>query len=326
VRPDDPDPRLIQALAARIFPGTPLEVTRVTEGVSTFVYRIRRRGETFYLRVLPEADASFAPEARVHTLLRSRGVRVPEVVYLEHREESLQRSVMVTTEIRGRHAGHCAGDEGTRTVLYAAGQQLAVINSVPVTGFGWVRRDRAEVIEIEAEHITHRAFVTEHLAADLAALEAGVLTPDVIATIRSVFAERDAWLDAEAGRLAHGDFDLTPIFQEDGRYTGIIDFGEIRGADRWYDLGHFRMHDGETLPAPLLDPLLEGYASVTPLPPDHRERISFAALLIAVRALTRCLERRPHLVARHTSLTSIPRDLAVLNRRDAEGAEVRRGW
>jgi hypothetical protein len=44
--------------------------------------------------------------------------------------------------------------------------------------------------------------------------------------------------------LAHGDFDLTHIFQRNGHYTGIIDFGEIMGSSPFYDLGHFKLHDG----------------------------------------------------------------------------------
>ncbi len=78
---------------------TSMIVDRAGDGISTFVYRLRRGEETFYLRVLPEAGDSFAPEAHVHTLLRQRGARVPEALYLEHRNEALQRSVMVTTEI-----------------------------------------------------------------------------------------------------------------------------------------------------------------------------------------------------------------------------------
>ena len=105
---------------------------------------------------------------------------------------------------------------------------------------------------------------------------------------------------------------MTQIFQADGRYTGIIDFGEIRGADRWYDLGHFRMHDGETLPVPVLDWLLEGYGSVAVLPADYRRRIGLAGLLIAVRALARGLERSPKQAERHQARTSIPRDLAMM--------------
>src|SRR5438552_17370156 len=64
--------RLIETLVARIFSrSVPLQVERVEEGVSTYVYRIDRGNEVFYLRVLPEANASFAPEVHVHELRRA---------------------------------------------------------------------------------------------------------------------------------------------------------------------------------------------------------------------------------------------------------------
>lgn len=38
-----------------------------------------------------------------------------------------------------------------------------------------------------------------------------------------------------AGVLVHGEFDTSHIFGRDGEYTGLIDFGEIRGADYSFD-------------------------------------------------------------------------------------------
>ena len=315
MRPDDPDPRAIQALVERLFPGGPASaVERVPEGVSTHVYRIRRGAETFYLRVLPEIGDSFAPEALAHRLLRERGVRAPEVLYVEDCNPVLGKSVMVTTEIAGDHVGHRPVDDLTRQIMIEAGRQLALVNGVPVDGFGWMRRDAGARDRLAGEHPTQRAFVEEHLANDLTALEDHVLTGEQVAAIRAVVDNHPDWLAGERALLAHGDFDVTHVYQREGRYSGVIDFGEIRGADPWYDLGHFRMHDGETLPVLTLDWLLEGYRAVTPLPPDHRARISFASLLIAVRALARTLAKNPNGVGQHQGLVAIRRDLAVLRR------------
>ncbi len=60
-------------------------------------------------------------------------------------------------------------------------------------------------------------------------------------------------------------------------------------------LGHrFRLHDGETLPAPLLPWLLAGYRAVAALPDDAEQRIAFASLLIGIRTLARMWPRRPN--------------------------------
>ncbi len=254
------DIRLIEALVARVFPCTvPSHVERVEEGVSTYVYRIYRGNELFYLRVLPEVNASFAPEVYVHEMLRAKNVKVPEVVYFEHYNEAVQRSVMVT---------------------------------IPVQQFGWIRRDSSEVTSLEAEFPTYRAYVFEHLEGDLAFLSEHVLNTREIKAIREIIDRYGTWLDVEQAWLAHGDFDATHIYQEHGRYTGIIDFGEIWGGDPFYDLGHFQVHDGETLPARVLPYLLAGYKEVVQLPPDYEQRIHFSSLLIATRALTRSMKKR----------------------------------
>jgi aminoglycoside phosphotransferase (APT) family kinase protein len=244
------DIRLIEALVAQIFSrSVPSHVERVEEGVSTYVYKIYRGNEIFYLRVLPEANASFAPEAYVHAMLRARNVKVPEVVYFEHYNEALQRSVMVTTAIKGKHIGHYPVNEVPRSTLVEAGRDLAVINSISVQGFGWIKRDSSKVTALEAELPTYRAFVFEYLEEDLAFLSEHVLSTREIKAIWEIIDRFGDWLDIEQALLAHGDFDATHIYQEHGHYTGIIDFGEIRGGDSFYDLGHFQMHDtaGELL-------------------------------------------------------------------------------
>jgi Ser/Thr protein kinase RdoA (MazF antagonist) len=89
--------------------------------------------------------------------------------------------------------------------------------------------------------------------------------------------------------LAHGDFDATPIFQADGRYSGLIDFGEIRGTEPLFDLGHFLLHDREHLPIPLVADLLAGYGEIVVLPDGHQELVRRSAVLLGLRQLARWL-------------------------------------
>jgi len=307
------DMSLIEALVARVFPCTvPLHVERVEEGVSTYVYRIYRGNELFYLRVLPEVNASFAPEVYVHEMLRAKDVKVPEVVYFEHYNEAVQRSVMVTTAIEGKHIGHYPANEVPRSILVEAGRDLAIINSISVQGFGWIKRDSSKVTALEAELPTYKAFVFEYLEEDLAFLSEHVLNTREIMAIREIIDRCDAWLDIEQAWLAHGDFDATHIYQEHGCYTGIIDFGEIRGGDPFYDLGHFQMHDGETLPARVLPYLLEGYREVVQLQQDYEQRIYFSSLLIAIRTLARSMKKRSIDFRGHAGFWSIKHDIEVL--------------
>ncbi len=197
---------------------------------------------------------------------------------------------MVTTEIPGSPIGRSLRGADVSRVLAAAGRDLAVIHGVEVAGFGWIRRDQPGAARLEAELPTLRAFALGDLDAHLAALTA-FLDADRLWAVRRVVTRCDSWLEAERAILAHGDLDATHVFHLDGEYTGLIDFGEIRGTDCLYDLGHVALHDGETVPYPLLSHLLAGYSEVAVLPPDHERQIRLWSLLIGVRALARSANR-----------------------------------
>ena len=303
----------IEAVVSQIFPAHPVRIERMTEGVSTLVYRVIYQNEVFYLRILVE-NASFAPEVAVHTHLRQMQVGVPEVIYFEHYNELLQRSIMVTTEIKGRPISQSSflSEDELQAILVEAGRDLAYINSIPVDGFGWVERDKPDTEHLRAQWPTHRAFVLEYWDADLAFLARNVLHASEIIQLEQVLSRYNSQLDVEQGYLTHGDFDTNHIYQEDGRYTGIIDFGEIRGASCWYDLGHFHVRDGESLPYRGLSGLIRGYEERISLPSSYEQTLRFTSILINVRALAGSLQKRPANRYTQHQLEVLREDLAAL--------------
>ena len=286
------DHGLIAQVARRFFPDAdaPIVVERVEEGISTDIFRLRSKGSVYYMRILPEAGHNYTPEAEAHRLLRAHGVQVPEVLGWDDHDPLLERAVMLTTAIPGGPI--IPGDDRAmaQEVMRAAGRDLALIKSIPVAGFGWVEREHVTQ-SITAEWPTQRAWLMSTWDADLAYLEEAALSHTQVTTLRAIVAEHDAWLDTPQACLAHGDFDTTHIFHEHGRYTGIIDFGEIRGTDPYYDLGHFLVHDGERLPQMLFPALLTGYAEFAPHAEPMLPQIRFTRMLIAVRKLALLLPR-----------------------------------
>jgi aminoglycoside phosphotransferase (APT) family kinase protein len=292
----------ITELLRTIFPAAArLAVERVAESHSTDVYRVWRDGRVLYFRVLPEREASFAPEVYVHHTLRARGLHVPEVIYFEHYNSRLQRSIMLTTEIPGRAIGYGPRASEVHGIVRQCGRELAMLNTVAVRGFGWIGRHDPRVDHLSAEHATYRAWLLPDIAAPLTTLvRENVLAARDAQAVRAAIDEAIALFGAEPAYLAHGDFDATHIYHQDGHYTGIIDFGEIRGTNQLYDLGHFQIAHADLLPG-----LLEGYAEIITLPRDYMRRILLTGLLIAVRRLGRWVAR---------SATIYPPDLQAIER------------
>lgn len=198
-------------------------------------------------------------------------------------------------------------------ILLEAGRDVALINSIPVDGFGWIQRDQPDSTHLRAELPTFRAFALEYWDADIAYLAQHILSSSEIHAIEQMCSHYSSWLDETQAYLAHGDFDTTHIFQHNGHYTGIIDFGEIRGATRWYDVAQFHMRDGEYLPCTLLSSLLDSYKEVAPLTHGYMNIIRFTALLISVRTLVRTLQKRPPNRFTTHQIEMLQQDIVILS-------------
>lgn len=193
-----------------------------------------------------------------------------------------------------------------------AGRDLACLNNLRVEGFGWIQREPSETKHLRAEWPTYRAFAFEYWGTDLAYLVKSFLSTSEVEMLERVVSQYVYYLNIEQGCLAHGDFDTTHIYHAKGCYTGIIDFGEIRGTDRWYDLAYFHLRDGEQLPYRLEAALVRGYGEIMPLPSDYEQRIRFACVLINVRALARSLQKRPPNRYTQHQIEVLREDLAFL--------------
>jgi hypothetical protein len=218
--------------------------------------------------------------------------------------------VMITAEVKGRAIGRSAVDSELSQILRAARRDVALLNQVPVEGFGWIRRNVPGDDRLRGEVPTEREFLLADLDRSLSALQGTAVESRQVERIRDIVRAEAPLLDAWYAHLAHGDLDLTHIYCQDGRYTGIIDLGEIRGTGPYYDLGHVRFHDRELLTTMALPYLLEGYQEITPLPTDADRRIALASLLIGVHFFARTHTRLTKPSYLH-AVAAIARDVAA---------------
>jgi fructosamine-3-kinase len=114
-------------------------VRAVDGGVSTEVYKLTRGDDAFYLRIAPENE-SMASEALAHRLLLEKGVQVPQVLVSGDKNNILGRSYLVTSEIAG--APYSKESIKSPEVIFEAGKQLALINSIHVRNFGSITQFR----------------------------------------------------------------------------------------------------------------------------------------------------------------------------------------
>lgn len=282
-----------------------IEVESAASGASTPVWRVEATWpdhlrETFYLRLGEEPGERRDGEVRVHQLLTMQGVPVPEVFAWQGLPPELDRAATLTRAIPGVPLAEVASFRHLSPpveVIAAAGRDLARINALPVVGYGWIDLPDATTGGLRAECSIRGTWLAEYDRELTYVLARGLVPHDSIPALHRTFA---AWRDlvpeaSTSAFLAHGDFDASHIFcasldtgvisGSPDAYTGIIDFGEARGADPFYDLGHALLHDGEVPIRPIFPHLLAGYRTIRPLPDDAEDAILAQAVAIGVRHL-----------------------------------------
>jgi len=274
----------VRALLHRWFPGQDPIGERMRSGGSTPVYRVTIGETVTYLRLAEEPGERRVAEVRVHEMLREWGVPVPRVLRFDTEPPELDRSAALTAAIPGRPIDRHTPVTAARQVARQAGRDLAAINAVPVEGFGWVDHVDGDDLHLVAEHRTRAAWAAEYLRATETVITAGILDGTLSGALRASIRTWADQPDHGWSRLAHGDFDSTHIYADPQThaYTGIIDFGEIRGGDPLYDLGHVWMHAAGTFGTAFFEHLLAGYRDV---PDDWRGQIRLQSIAIATRAL-----------------------------------------
>lgn len=271
--------QIAKSYLTRIF-----SVERVPQGCSTYVYRIETNRGKFYARFQKD-EGSFAAEVLVHTTLHSAEIAVPEIVAYEERNELTGRSVMIVREIQGNSVDENDPKSDLPKILREAGKQLATIHTIPVDGFGWIIKESGT--KLQGNKLTFDEYFTEFLASDLKIVEQYRFSDSEKVHIAKYIEISRKLLHVENAVLVHGDYDISHIFHSSGNYTGLIDFGEIRGNNRLFDLatfiGFYQNRDN-------LHYLLEGYREIGHFSPEDL----FATECMTLFMLLRFLGKKVH--------------------------------
>lgn len=286
----------VRAVLARWFPDRELVISCVEGGVSTPVFCVLVGDEQFWVRLGEESGERRDGEVAAHRLLCAAGVPVPNAIDYEVAPPELDRSITLTSHLTGRSLAGIQVGPWLPALAADVGRLLARINNIPVHGFGWAFALEEHGVPA-GEHRSRSGWTREYLDAVRVVREEGVLDASGLDHLQAAIKQWTRSLDRTTAALAHGDFDTTHIYvdPEDGTLTGVIDLGELRGADPLYDLGHLLLHDGEVGRPKLFPHILDGYAEIAPLPDDAMAQIRLQALVIGTRALSIQLRRPPSL-------------------------------
>ena len=229
---------------------SPLSIEKMNDNFSTTVWRIKTSDTTLYLRYHEKEDEAlanlFEPEAIALEQVKKAGARVPGVVSWNDDCSYFPRPFIILSEVKGTSLTKDLQDKTQiESVLYEAGRDLALINSVKTIKFGYCNdRQTKKNQKVTGNDNSWYDFIKCPEQESLVLFQKkGLLTEHDAHRIQKAFAENRNAFSISTGYLAHGDFDFSHIFHTNGKYSGIIDFGDKRSFDPVYDLAHFNMYE-----------------------------------------------------------------------------------
>ncbi len=306
------DKKVLQKLVQEALPGR-LKIQPASGGISTNVYRVENSNDVYYLRITGYEGQSFQAEFIAHQKISAVRSKIPKIIY--HRNfcrEIDNHSFMITEGIKGKPVSSYEDWHKLKQVFINAGQDLAKINSISVNGFGWIERKAKNIEKLYAHRDTYQDYMLRDFQEKLTILvKFAVLTKTEADQLQSIKNKFQEFLGYDQACLTHGDFDVTHIYCQGDRYTGIIDFGDIMGTSPFADLAHFKAFCHPT--EEIFPWLLEGYGQIHPLPEDINVRLTVEGVLIAVKKLSYIAQTMPERISNHRAIPKLKQNISDLN-------------
>ncbi|MEO8286152.1 MAG: aminoglycoside phosphotransferase family protein [Chloroflexota bacterium] len=230
--------------------------SRIVGGEGNEVWSITTEsGEDLILRV--SRSSSFAAEQWATEQARRMGVPVPEILLVDNavpingdsERGDIAVAAWIHRTIHGELLWAMQDEQTARRLTAEAGEFLARIHAVPMSGNGWIDALGQGLLDSFYEYL-----LWDDSAAD-AALANGISRTDLDRAARLLETYSDVW--AIPPRLLHGDWLPEHVLVRNGVVVGIIDFGNTRSGDPAYDIAYWQFFwDSDLYPT---SALVDGY-------------------------------------------------------------------
>ncbi len=267
------EPDLRQALQ-RAFPNAGIDLSPGAGQGNHLTWRARIGEQEGFVRVEdgPERDDYLEVESHLLDAVRGLGLPTPRVLAVDATRAREPFAWQVLEHIAHPDLNH-PFKQG-RLDLYALAPELGAAvarwQALRPAGFGPFSTDRLRRSgALQGLHAGYADHFLLHLDRHLDFLERGALIGSAQAQdIRREIAGHAALLQLDRGCLVHKDLALWNILGSESRIAAFIDWDDAISGDPMDDLSLLGCFHG----GPVVAAALAGYATVRPLPSEHRRR------------------------------------------------------
>jgi Ser/Thr protein kinase RdoA (MazF antagonist) len=264
-----------------------VSIEYVDQGISSDVFRVETaKGLIIFLRFVNENENA-SLEFGVYKKLRDLGVKVPKPIYYEDFAEHFGgRSFMILGKLDGMSLSDRFVD---KEILYEAAQDLRKVHSIKIEKFGSINRGIDAPRTLTGFKDSYKEYCLNNLEDRIKNIvENSLLSTEKSEQILSYIIQKQELLDVSTSHLIHGDLNPEHIFSNDNKYSGIIDFGDMKGASRYHDLVNYWFTTDQHY-----QDLEDGYFLNHKRPENFDETMKLERLVFVIRKIDFRLKNRP---------------------------------
>ncbi|MFD2083397.1 Predicted kinase, aminoglycoside phosphotransferase (APT) family [Actinopolymorpha cephalotaxi] len=226
--------------------------------------------------VLKAGDAhAVLSEAWACERARAVGVPAPEVVAVDADRDTLPLPYLLMRCLPGGPIDDTDDVDDADEALVAAGRWLRAVHEIEVEGYGLLTASRGPDGtwgQVRGRESTWADVVAHPLGRLPDLVAARILDESLAGRVRAAFAAGAGLLAyGRGGVLLHADLHPRHVFAEQGRLTGIIDWGDATAGDPAYEFGRYSRAGDDSLAL-----VLRGYQ------PDRDEKFGRRIVLYRV--------------------------------------------
>jgi aminoglycoside phosphotransferase len=216
-----------------------VDITLVEAGLESEVAVAKlTNGPTIVVKYAkPGRHPNYILEADAYRRLKGLGAKVPEVLHVD--EESLVMSKLPGAEMDDQEELY-----QDQVLFDAIAKDLALCWQVSYVGFGPI--DMLEYRKsgvIKGSYPSWAEFLQQTRDSFGRLRSSGHLDSTSVTKLEKYWRSAIPILHLGTSHLIHGDFAMSAIFVDDGKYSGTIDFGDALIGDPLMDLAYFKFKE-----------------------------------------------------------------------------------
>lgn len=182
-------------------------------------------------------------EAWAYQRARELGAPAPRVLATDLGRDTYPRNFIIIEKVAGVPLADIEISAKERhRLIREAGWAIRAVHEIGVAGFGLLEEATyLRNAQVQGEYDSWGEFLNQVLDSALPALRAGGVIDDAeVERVDQVVADHADWCElGPVGHLLHGKFDPAHVLVDEGRISGLVDFGDRSSGDPAWDLGGF---------------------------------------------------------------------------------------